>query len=147
MPVMSPVEVFRSPQKHEGRIATGAGDPSYRAFEALYLTFIAMPVIAGIGMASGTLVNWQNYLAPAFGLSAAGGHTVIQMFGWIAMAIGALVAVNPLLGAQTVTLYLWLGVANFALTSGHKGLALCLLTMSMGSWALSQLAGEFGKRF
>ncbi len=90
MAVISPVEVFRTPQKHEGRLAVGSADPSYRAFEALYLTFIVMPIIAGLGMTTGTLVNWRSYLAPALGLGAGtGGLALIRAFGALEIVTGA----------------------------------------------------------
>ena len=146
MAVMSPVEIFRTPRKHEGGITTGSADSSYRAFEALYATYVAMPIIVGLGMALGALVNWQSYLAPALGLGHAGATALVRVAGLLEIALGAFVAVNPRVGAQTAAAWLWVGALNFLITPGHKGLLICLLTLSAGASALAQLAEEFGGR-
>ncbi len=146
MEVMSPVDVFRTPRKHEGGITIGTADRSYRAFEALYATYVAMPVVIGLAMAMGVLVNWENFLAPALGLGHAAAKVAIRLSGLLEIALGGFVAVNPKIGAQTAAAWLWVGALNFLMTPGHKGLLIAVLTLSVGASALSQLAEEFEAR-
>lgn len=145
MQVTSPAEVFRIPKRHEGSITVGKPDQSYRAFEALYPTYIVMPMLVGIGKIFGLFANWQNYLAPRLTLGL-WTPTLIQGIGIAEVLLGVFVALNPRAGAVAAVGWLWLGAINIILMPGHAGLMIAFLSMSVGAIALSWLAEEFAKK-
>lgn len=143
MPVMtSPAQIFRTPRRHEGRIAAGGADKSYRAFELLYASFALLPVIAGLGKLMQLFANWESYLAPVFGLGAAA-PTFIKGLGVFEIALGVFVAVAPRWGGRAAAAWFCLGALNLLLIPGNFGVVLCLLTLAVGAWAMSFLAEEF----
>lgn len=146
MPVMTtPAEIFRTTRRHEGKIAVGRADKSYRAFELLYASYILLPVVAGLGKMMGLFANWENYLAPIFGLGAVA-PTFIKGLGVFEIALGIFVAAVPRWGGRAAAAWLFLGAINLLLIPGNYGVALCLVTLSVGAMAMAFLAEEFVHR-
>lgn len=146
MPVITtPAEVFRTPRRHEGRIAAGAADRSYRAYELLYASFVLLPVIAGLGKLMQLFANWESYLAPVFGLGAMA-PTFMKGLGIFEIALGAFVAVVPRWGGRAAAAWLAIGAINLLLIPGNYGVVLCALTLAVGAWAMSFLAEEFAQK-
>lgn len=143
----TPVDVFRIPKRHEGSVAAGPADGSYRAFELLYLVNVAVPVICGFAKWFQAMVTWPKYLAP--GLAAAvAPHAMafLNVIGLCEIVVGAVTLARPRWGGWAAAVWLWLGALNFIMSPGHGGLVLCLLALSAGAVCLSLLAKDYERR-
>lgn len=142
----TPVDVFSTPKRHEGVVAEGRPDPSYRAFELLYAAMAATPFIAGLGKIAGAMVLWEGYVHPSLVRGLGENLTpFIRTLGVAEVALALGVALMPRWGGYAVAAWLGLGIANFLLTPGHFGIALACAALAAAAVALSWLAKDFGR--
>ena len=144
MEVLTPVKVLRSPRRHVGGVAAGVPDHGYRAYQALYLGFIAAPILAGLDKFFNLLTNWDQYLAPWVANLTGGGYGLMKAIGVVEIAAGLLVAVSPRLGGLVVMAWLWGIIVNLVTFPGFYDIALRDFGLSLGAFALSRLALEYG---
>jgi hypothetical protein len=115
--------------------------PAYQAYKILHLGFIALPILAGADKFMGALVNWEQYLAPAFlRFSPVDAHTFMLGVGAVEILAGILVAVKPRIGGLVVAAWLWGIIANLLLIPGFYDIALRDFGLSLGALALARLA-------
>ena len=128
---------------YEDRAAVRAKEnPAYQAYVILYVGFVGLPILAGIDKFFHVLVNWDQYLAPAFaGLLPASvtPHMFMLVVGGIEVVAGFLVAMKPGLGAYVVALWLWGIIVNLLLIPGFYDVALRDFGLSLGALALGRL--------
>lgn len=122
-------------------------DPSYQAFRALQIGFIAAPIIAGADKFLGLLTDWTQYLWPGFsdllGLSPAAFMGVV---GGVEMVAGVLVALKPRFGGYLVAAWLTGIIVNLLLLGDYFDIALRDLGLAIGAYALARLATAHGDR-
>jgi hypothetical protein len=120
--------------------------PAYQAYVILYAGFIALPILAGADKFFHFLVNWDQYLAPAFaGLLPASvtPHMFMLAVGVVEIVAGLVVAAKPGIGAYVVALWLWGIIVNLLMIPGYYDVALRDFGLSLGALALARLSCEF----
>jgi hypothetical protein len=121
-------------------------NPAYQAYMILYVGFIALPTLAGVDKFFHFLVNWDQYLAPAFASllpASVTPHMFMLVVGGIEVVAGFLVAMKPGIGAYVVALWLWGIIVNLLLIPGFYDVALRDFGLSSGALALGRLDRAF----
>jgi hypothetical protein len=118
--------------------------PAYQAFSVLYAGYILLPVIAGIDKFTHILVDWNQYLSPAFA-SLAGGRADLMMrgVGIVEIVAGLLVAARPRIGSVVVAAWLCGIIVNLLLLPGYFDVALRDFGLALGALALSRLSAQY----
>lgn len=115
--------------------------PTGHAYTALYLGYIAIPLIAGADKFYGILADWTRYLAPQVTeLLGASAGTFMRGVGLIEMLAGLLVAAQPRIGAAVVGLWLLGIIGNLVLMGGYWDIALRDFGLAVGAYALWQMS-------
>jgi hypothetical protein len=115
--------------------------PSGHAFSALYLGYIALPLIAGADKFYYLLGDWTQYLAPQIpALLDVTASQFMKVVGLIEMFAALLVAVAPRLGAPVVGAWLLGIIGNLVLAGGYYDIALRDFGLAVGAYALWQLS-------
>src|SRR5437899_1534491 len=83
-------------------IATSAA-PAYQAYQILHFTFTVIPLAAGLDKFFHFLVNWDQYLAPAFAKMMEP-RLCMMIVGAIEITAGLIVAFKPKIGGYIVGL-------------------------------------------
>jgi hypothetical protein len=121
-------------------------DFTYQAYAALFVTFIAVPVVAGVDKFFNLLAEWPQYLAPVFptwtGVDAA---MFMRFVGVIEIGAGLVVAFKPSWGGYLVAAWLWSIIINLLLVPGFFDIALRDFALSLGALALARLSHQFGR--
>ncbi len=118
---------------------TGTSSPSYQAFRALQIGFVAAPIIAGIDKFTNLLVDWEIYLAPAVGDVIDPG-TFMAIVGVIEVIAGIGIALRPRIFGLVVAGWLVAIIVNLLMIPGFFDVALRDLGLAIGAFALSRLA-------
>ena len=138
-----PVErdTLRAPLAHIGRLVAR---PSYQAYLALQLAFVAYPVVAGIDKFVHLLTNWDQYLAPVIGgLLGGHRHEFMLVVGVIEIVVGIGVALRPRIFGYVVAAWFVGIVINFLLIPGFYDIAVTDLGLALGAFALARLAEKY----
>lgn len=116
-------------------------DPSYQAFRALQIGFIAAPILAGADKFLGLLTEWTQYLWPGFsdllGLSP---ELFMGVVGIVEILAGVTVALKPRFGGYLVAGWLVGIILNLLLLGDYFDIALRDLGLAIGAFALARLA-------
>ena len=119
----------------------GWSDPTYQAYRALQVGFIAAPVLAGLDKFFGLMTDWTQYLWPpvanVLGLSPAAFMGVV---GVVEITAGIVVAMKPRFGGYLVAGWLAGIILNLVLVGGFWDIALRDLGLAIGAFALARLA-------
>lgn len=130
-----------------GRELEHGRDPVYQAWMMLRATFVIAPILFGLDKFSGWLVNWDQYLAPAFAdLSPLSVHSTMYLVGIIEIVAAVIVALHPRLGASIVAIWLAGIVINLLLLSGFYDIALRDFGLLLAAVALQRLSTRFDAR-
>lgn len=125
--------------------AHGSSDPSYQAFRALQIGFVAAPILAGADKFFGLLTEWTQYLWPGFssmlGLSP---EAFMAIVGIVEIVAGITVAVRPRFGGYLVAAWLVGIIVNLLLLGDYFDIALRDLGLAIGAFALARLAATRG---
>ncbi len=134
---MAPVTTFEVDRPRSAILA----DPMTQAYAALYIGFIAAPILAGADKFLQLLANWDKYVAPQVAaLLPMSAHTFMLIVGAIEIAAGVLVAVKPKIGGLVVAAWLVGIIGNLLLAGGYLDVALRDLGLALGAFALARLA-------
>lgn len=127
------------PTTHAGRDQWS--DPSYQAFRALQVGFIAAPIIAGVDKFLEVLTEWTQYLWPGFsdllGLSP---EAFMGVVGGVEILAGVTVALKPRFGGYLVAAWLVGIIVNLLLLGDYFDIALRDLGLAIGALSLARLA-------
>jgi uncharacterized membrane protein YphA (DoxX/SURF4 family) len=122
-------------------VAPTAANPAYQAYLALRTGFTVLPILMGADKFFNALVNWEQYLAPTIprtiGVSP---ELFMRGVGVIEIGAGVLVAIVPRYAAYVVMVWLWLIIANLAMTGHYWDVALRDFGLSVGAFVLGRLA-------
>jgi uncharacterized membrane protein HdeD (DUF308 family) len=125
---------------------TDLRNPAYQAWQILHAAFVVAPIVAGLDKFFGILVNWDQYLAPAFAqLSPIGGHGLMLVVGVVEIIAGLIVAWRPRFGGYLVAVWLWGIILNLLLIPGFYDVALRDFGLSLGALALARLSEAFAR--
>lgn len=116
-------------------------DPTYQAFRALQVGFVAAPIIAGLDKFLGLLTEWTQYLWPGFsdllGLSP---EAFMGVVGGVEILAGVIVALKPRFGGYLVAAWLVGIILNLLLLGDYFDIALRDLGLAIGAFSLARLA-------
>ena len=116
---------------------------TYQAYQVLYYTFIALPLIAGFAKFLHVLAPWESYVSPAIAsfLHLSQGAVAI-LAGFIELMTAAAVALKPRIGSWVVTVWMWLIAVNLIDVPEHAEMVLFTAALSAAGYAFTRLSAE-----
>ena len=110
------------------------------SYWALRVTFIAVPILAGLDKFTNLLTNWTHYLSPAFArLIPLAPSTFMRVVGIVEIVVGLLVALKVTrVGAYLAMVWLVCIAVNLA-SMGLYDIAVRDLGLAVGAFALARL--------
>jgi hypothetical protein len=123
-------------------------EPAHQAYLALWVGFVALPLIVGLDKLIGFLdVNWEGYLAGWVNNIVPGSASDAMMIvGIVEIAAAVLVAVAPRIGAYVVAAWLVGIIINLLSIGNYNDIALRDLGLLIGAIALARLAVTYHGR-
>lgn len=118
------------------------GNPAYQAFRILHLGFTAAPILFGLDKFLNLMVDWTQYLAPAFASIVPAGPFMLVV-GLVEIVAGLLVFLKPRIGAYVVAAWLLGIILNLLLIPGFFDVALRDFGLMLGALALGRLSETF----
>jgi len=117
-----------------------ARTPIFRARRALRIGYTSLPLVAGVDKFMHLLVDWGRYVAPAFVRGAAiPVNQILYVVGVFEIALAAVVAVAPRVGAYLVGVWLCAIALNLVALSDSWGLIFVALCLAAGAYALARV--------
>jgi hypothetical protein len=117
--------------------------PAFQAYMVLYVTFILLPLVAGVDKFFDLFVNWDAYLSPLIaGVAPFGPHQFMMGVGAVEIFAAFVVGVAPSIGGWVVAVWLWGIVINLLLIPGFYDIILRDLGLSAAALALSRLSRD-----
>jgi uncharacterized membrane protein YphA (DoxX/SURF4 family) len=115
--------------------------PMEQAFRVLHTGFTVAPIVAGLDKFFNVLVDWSQYLAPAFpNMLGITPRTFMYGVGIVEIAAGIAVALAPRFGSYVVAAWLWGIIVNLFMRGYYFDVALRDFGLSLGAIALGRLA-------
>ncbi len=128
--------VLRSNKSHESL-----------AYNALKIGFIVAPIVAGLDKFFNALTDWTQYLAPVFpDILNISPSTFMMVVGIIEIVAGIGVIFKPKIFAHVVSAWLLGIIVNLLILGAHYDIALRDLGLSIGAFALGQLAYQYERK-
>ena len=113
----------------------------HHAYNLLKIGFIIAPIVAGLDKFFNLLTDWTQYLAPTFPeLLNVSSQTFMYGVGVVEVIAGLGVALRPKVFANIVAVWLLGIIVNLFVLGGYYDIALRDLGLSIGAFALGQLA-------
>ena len=114
------------------------------AYLVLYITFIALPVIAGLDAFFNILVSWDRYVAPFFpSIINVTPELFIKGVGILEIIIGLLITFQPRWGGYVLMVWFWLVVVNCIILGNYYDITIDIFALSMAALALAKLGEAF----
>ena len=110
-------------------------------FNVLKLTFIVVPIVAGLDKFFNILVDWTQYINPMIlDILPVSGGTFMMIVGVIEILAGILVFIKPQIGGLVVSV--WLNLIALSLLIGwtYPDVAVRDLVMAISAFSMSRLA-------
>ena len=105
------------------------------------ITFVVVPIVAGLDKFFNILVQWDTYLAPStLDMLPFSGATFMKIVGVIEIIAGIIVAVKTQLGAYIVSIWLLLIALSLIFTWHHPDVAVRDIVMAISAYVLAQLS-------
>jgi hypothetical protein len=116
---------------------------TYQAYQVLYYTFIALPLVAGLDKFIHVMGTWELYVSPGLAsfLHMSPG-AVILLAGVIEVLAAVAVALKPRIGSWVITGWMWLVAVNLIGAAGHRDLLIFNLALSAAGFAFTRLSAE-----
>ena len=131
------------PRVVPGRLLPGRA--SHQAFIILYLSMIALPVVAGVDKFFDTLGPWDRHLAPQLiALLPFSTHTFMMLVGAFEIVAGGIVAWRPRLGGRILVVWFTIIIVDLLCASHGYDIVLRDVGLVLAAWVLSRLSVEFG---
>ncbi|HLP75222.1 MAG TPA: hypothetical protein VK155_20130 [Bacteroidales bacterium] len=110
-------------------------------FTLLKLTFVIVPVVAGIDKFTNLLTDWEKYLNPSFaGLLPFSGAVFMKIVGVIEIVAGILVFSRPSVGGLVVAAWLAMIALTILASGNYLDIAVRDLVMAISAFSMSRLA-------
>lgn len=118
------------------------GNPEINRLQTIMkITFVVVPIVAGLDKFFNILVQWDTYLAPStLEMLPFSGATFMKIVGVIEIIAGIIVAVKTQIGAYIVSIWLLLIALSLLLTWHHPDVAVRDLVMAISAYVLAQLS-------
>jgi len=114
---------------------------AHKAYRALHIGFVAVPLVAGIDKFALELAEWASYLAPIFPrLIGIGPEVFLYGVGAIEIMIGIGMVMRPRLFADIFSFWLGLIIVNLIIQGEHFDVALFNFGLAAGACALARLS-------
>lgn len=110
-------------------------------FKLLKITFVIVPIVAGLDKFTNLLTQWDKYLHPAIkDLLPFSAHTFMMIVGVIEIIAGILVLIKPAVGGLIVAA--WLALIAVTLLAGgvYLDVAVRDLVMAISAFSMARLA-------
>jgi len=105
------------------------------------ITFVVVPIVAGLDKFFNILVQWDTYLAPStLDMLPFSGVTFMKIVGVIEIIAGIIVAVKTQFGAYIVSIWLLLIALSLIFTWHHPDVAVRDIVMAISAYVLAQLS-------
>ncbi|MGB3343387.1 MAG: hypothetical protein WBA61_05715 [Aequorivita sp.] len=105
------------------------------------ISFVVVPIVAGLDKFFNILVQWDTYLAPStLDMLPFSGATFMKIVGVIEIIAGIIVAVKTQLGAYIVSIWLLLIALSLIFTWHHPDVAVRDIVMAISAYVLAQLS-------
>ena len=125
---------------HAASRERAASSPVRKAYQALHVVFVAIPVIAGLDKFTMWLADWHKYMASVFeSLMPFNPHYFMYGAGIVEVIAGLVVAVKPRIGGWLVAGWLTAVTINLAI-GGYWDIALRDVGLVVGAAALALLS-------
>jgi hypothetical protein len=131
---------FLVPEKEDRRPAYPArlADKAYRA---LHLAFVALPVVAGVDKFIYGLADWAIYVTPSLPrLFATSAQNITYGVGVLEIFLGIGILMRPRVFADLFGLWIVVITANLLVQGEHFDVALFNIAIAAGSCALARLS-------
>lgn len=110
-------------------------------FNLLKLTFIIVPIVAGLDKFFNILCDWTQYINPTMlDLLPFSGATFMMIVGVIEIAAGILVFVMPKIGGLVVSVWLILIALSLLVGWNFADVAIRDLVMAISAFSMARLA-------
>jgi hypothetical protein len=111
------------------------------AFTLLKLTFVIVPIVAGLDKFTDLLTNWDKYLHPGLaGMLPFSTHTFMMIAGVIEIVAGIIVFIKPNIGGLIVSAWLTLIALTLLASGNYLDVAVRDLVMAIGAFSMSRFA-------
>ena len=119
-------------------------DNAYQAFIILQITFIIMPIIAGLDKFPFLLAKWDQYLSPEVRNVLIGrGRAFMYLVGIIEIIVGIGMIFKPKLFAYIVAAWLLLIIINLLMLENYYDIALRDLGLLLAAVACARLSHKY----
>ena len=120
-------------------------EPAHQAYLALWVGYIALPLVVGLDKLIGFLnVNWEGYLATWVNDIVPGSAAdAMMMVGVVELAAAVCVAVAPRIGGYIVAAWLAGIIVNLFSMGNYNDIALRDIGLLVGAIALARLATTY----
>ncbi|HEX5861347.1 MAG TPA: hypothetical protein VFY58_05865 [Nocardioides sp.] len=120
-------------------------EPAHQAYLALWVAYIALPLVVGLDKLTGFLnVNWEGYLATWVNDIVPGSAAdAMMMVGVVELAAAVCVAVAPRIGGYIVAAWLAGIIVNLFSMGNYNDIALRDIGLLVGAIALARLATTY----
>jgi hypothetical protein len=112
-----------------------------KAYRALHIGFVAVPIIAGVDKFANVLSDWSHYVAPSvlqfLGLNSS---AFIYGLGAFEIMLGMAVALRPKFFADALSAYFVAIILNFLIYGEFLDIALLTIALAAGACALGRLS-------
>lgn len=110
-------------------------------FTLLKLTFVIVPIVAGLDKFTNILTDWEKYLNPAFaGMLPFSAAVFMRIVGVIEVAAGILVFLRPSIGGIVVAAWLALIALSILASGNYLDVAVRDLVMAISAFSMSRLS-------
>lgn len=111
------------------------------AFNLLKLTFVIIPIVAGLDKFTNLLTNWEQYIHPGLaGMLPFSGHTFMIIVGVIEIIAGIIVLKKPQIGGYIVAAWLVLIALTLLANFNYMDVAVRDLVMAIAAFSMARIA-------
>jgi hypothetical protein len=122
-------------------VDTSALAMAEKAYRALHVGFVALPIIAGVDKFANEVTNWGQYLAPSIpGLFSLTPSTFMVGVGVFEIMLGIGLALKPRLFADIFSAYLIAIIVNLLVYGAYFEVALFDFALAAGACGLARLS-------
>lgn len=120
---------------------TGKSTAIDSVFTLLKLTFVIVPIVAGLDKFTNLLTDWEKYLNPAAsGMLPVSAATFMKIVGVIEVIAGLIVLARPSLGGLIVAAWLTLIALSLIASGTYLDVAVRDLVMAISAFSMSRFA-------
>lgn len=110
-------------------------------FNLLKITFVIVPIVAGLDKFTNVLTNWEQYINPGIsGMLPFSGHTFMMIAGVIEIIAGIIVLKKTELGGYIVSAWLTVIALTLLASFDYVDVAVRDLVMAVCAFSMARIA-------